>query len=575
MKTIHYFLLLLVIFTTPVFAQIEEEEEDIVEIVSKVVRTVEPSFRMIEAPKIIDTTIPVKTIQYPLLNLKQENVVKVDPILPANIKLAENKLSKLYNGYVRLGIGSPLMPLGELFYNNNRSKKNIYGIELNYLNSLTNLEKTAPSKFDRTYLNAYVGSIQTKHSVRADIFYKNYGLNRYGSTFVKARPDSISQRYSDLGGKIQFSSTKKDSLKLNYAFSLQFNNYKDQANAYTTGDWNGNENNLTSINTFSYNFGREQFAIELNYFRNQFKYGEAGKKLIIDSAYAITNNVITIKPSITTFALNNRLKAQVGVDLSASSDSTASYFVYPIAEIKYALYDNLFIPYVGVKGGLKRNTFQSLSTENPFIGSNPTLLNESIPYNVYLGMRGILSKNIEFNGSVNFAEIRNRALFIRDTNAVHANNNQFTVVYDTIQQLKIEAAISYHLVDKVNIDFIARFFNYQTKNQAYAWNLPVYQFTLRGNYAIKEKFVFGLDFHGEGGRKTRVFEVLESEGEKNKQLYKELGFILDANVSLEYRYTKRLSAFVWLNNVAAQQYFRWYKYPVQAFQVMGGLTFKF
>ncbi|NDF59490.1 MAG: hypothetical protein EB100_00240 [Crocinitomicaceae bacterium] len=575
MKTIHYFLLLLVIFTTPVFAQIEEEEEDIVEIVSKVVRTVEPSFRMIEAPKIIDTTIPVKTIQYPLLNLKQENVVKVDPILPANIKLAENKLSKLYNGYVRLGIGSPLMPLGELFYNNNRSKKNIYGIELNYLNSLTNLEKTAPSKFDRTYLNAYVGAIQTKHSVRADIFYKNYGLNRYGSTYVKARPDSISQRYRNLGGKIQFNSTKKDSLKLNYALSLQFNNYKDQANAYTTGDWNGNENNLTSINTFSYNFGREQFAIELNYLRNQFSYGDAGKKLIIDSAYAITNNIVTIKPSITTFAFNNRLKAQVGVDLSASSDSTASYFVYPIAEIKYALYDNLFIPYVGVKGGLKRNTFQSLSTENPFMGSNPTLLNESTPYNVYLGMRGILSKNIEFNGSANFAEIRNRALFIRDTNAVHANNNQFSVVYDTIQQLKIEAAISYHLVDKVNIDFIARFFNYQTKNQAYAWNLPIYQFTLRGNYAIKEKFVFGLDFHGEGGRKTRVFEVLESEGEKNKQLYKELGFILDANVSLEYRYTKRLSAFVWLNNVAAQQYFRWYKYPVQAFQVMGGLTFKF
>jgi hypothetical protein len=576
MKAIHYFLLLFVLFTTPIFAQIEEEEEDIVEIVSKVVRTVEPSFRMIETPKIIDTTIPVKTIEYPLLNLKQENVVKVDPILPANIKLSENKLSKLYNGYVRLGIGSPLMPLGELFYNNNRSKKNVYGIELNYLNSLTNLEKTAPSKFDRTYLNAYVGAIQTKYSVRADILYKNYGLNRYGSTYVKARPDSISQRYSDLGGKIQFNSNKKDSLKLNYALSFQLNNYKDQANAYTTSKWFGNENNLSTINTFTYNFGREQFAMELNYLRNQFSYGEADKKLnTIDSAYSITNNIITIKPSITTFAFNNRLKAQIGVDLSASNDSTTNYFVYPMAEIKYALYDNLFIPYVGVKGGLKRNTFQSLSTENPFMGSNPTLLNESTPYSVYLGMRGILTKNIEFNGSANYSEIRNRALFIRDTNAVHANNNQFSVVYDTIQQLKIEAALSYHLVDKVNIDFIARFFNYQTKNQAYAWNLPIYQFTLRGNYALKDKFVFGVDFHGEGGRKTRVFDVLESGGEKNKQLYKELGFILDANVSVEYRYTKRLSAFVWFNNIAAQQYFRWYKYPVQAFQLMGGLTFKF
>lgn len=101
-----------------------------------------------------------------------------------------------------------------------------------------------------------------------------------------------------------------------------------------------NENNLSTINTFTYNFGREQFALELNYLRNQFSYGEPN----FDSAYSITNNIITIKPSITTYAFNNRLKAQIGVDLSASNDSTTNYFVYPMAEIKYALYDNLSSP---------------------------------------------------------------------------------------------------------------------------------------------------------------------------------------------------------------------------------------
>jgi hypothetical protein len=54
-----------------------------------------------------------------------------------------------------------------------------------------------------------------------------------------------------------------------------------------------------------------------------------------------------------------------------------------------------------------------------------------------------------------------------------------------------------------------------------------------------------------------------------------LGTIIDLNLGLEYRYNKRISAFVQLNNLASQRYMRWYNYPVQIFQVMGGVTARF
>jgi outer membrane receptor protein involved in Fe transport len=54
-----------------------------------------------------------------------------------------------------------------------------------------------------------------------------------------------------------------------------------------------------------------------------------------------------------------------------------------------------------------------------------------------------------------------------------------------------------------------------------------------------------------------------------------LGSIIDANLGLEYRYDKRLSGFLQINNLAAQRYLQFYNYPVMPIQVLAGITCKF
>jgi hypothetical protein len=80
----------------------------------------------------------------------------------------------------------------------------------------------------------------------------------------------------------------------------------------------------------------------------------------------------------------------------------------------------------------------------------------------------------------------------------------------------------------------------------------------------------------EQGRRALVY-AMEPEDVtlEDNQFVKELGFIADVNLGLEYRYNQRISAFIQLNNVASQRYNRWYNYPVQAFQVLGGITARF
>ncbi|HQV00861.1 MAG TPA: hypothetical protein PLO59_06845, partial [Bacteroidia bacterium] len=49
----------------------------------------------------------------------------------------------------------------------------------------------------------------------------------------------------------------------------------------------------------------------------------------------------------------------------------------------------------------------------------------------------------------------------------------------------------------------------------------------------------------------------------------------DVNLSASYRYSKVLSFYVNLNNVAFVRYQQWYNYPAYRFNAMAGITYAF
>lgn len=556
----------------------EKDSSSIIKLNVIATRQVEPATRITSNPKLIDTVITHKAVEYPLLTMKHETTIKLEPIVPANVKVSnDSKLPKLYNGYLKAGISSPLMPLAELYYNNTRSRKYVYGLNIKHLSSFGDIKKYAPAHFDKTSYNAFGGIKELTYSIMGDVHFDNYAVNRYGVQNPNANRDSISQRFKELGGSVTFMSNRMDSLRLNY--SMQVKAYHLSDAKPTDANFNtfyGNESNFASLNNFWYKKGNNLFAADVNIISNHFAYGTKGQKMnALDTATAVSNTIISLKPSITTYAKANRLKVLLGMDVSASAGSNSKVYLFPNIDVKYSMFENVLIPYVGFKGGLKQNNFKSLTTQNAFIQSNPTMKNES-NYTFFGGIKGILSKRMEFNVSASFAQVANKALFVSDSNAVHRHRNQFNVIYDTMTIFTAEASLSYQMNEKLKLDGIGRFFNYQANNNPYAWNLPTYQVIVRGNYVFNNLFTFHLDVNIEGGRKALVYDsTLSNVTKQDGKLIKDLGTIVDANIGAEYRYTERISAFIQLNNLAAQQYYRWYNYPVQALQVMGGITVKF
>jgi hypothetical protein len=540
-------------------------------------RQVEPAYRMTENPKIIDTTIANPVIDFPLLVLQQATKIEVEPINPATIK-TEQKLNQLYNTYVKVGIGTELMPMGEVYFDSKRTRKFVYGVHAKHLSSYGNFNDYAPAQFDRTKLGLYGALNEKNYSLNGDLHYANQGLHYYGRKIPTDSVDraTIAQRYQDIGGAFSFSSHKKDSANLNFKVGVEYNNFGSKKPLEDSlSDWRARENFFAVNTNASYKSGKEIYAADFNIRYNGYKYGIAGdtNTTIIDTGIVLNNTIINLKPSISTFLYNNRFKAKIGVDIVIDAGVKTKAHLYPVAELKYSMFNDIFIPYAGLRGGLKQTTFKSLTADNEFILPNVALRNENTAIDVYGGIKGTLSKRMSFNLSASFARVQNKALFVTDT--TFSVGNKFNLLYDTLNLTTIEGSLSYQLNEKLKIDGIGRFYSYGLLNNTYAWNLPQWQAIARGSYNLFDKFLVNLDLNFEGGRKALVYAMEEDVTVENNQFAKSLGLVADINLGLEYRYNKRLSAFIQMNNLASQRYNRWYNYPVQIFQFMGGVTARF
>src|SRR5690554_3741796 len=144
-------------------------------------------------PKLMDAAITSPVVDYPLLVLQEETSFGVDGIEPANIR-HRPQLAQLYNGYAKIGGGSRLMGLGEVYYNSVRSRKYNWGIHAKHHSEWGQISDYAPSQYDNTSAKVFGKIEERRFSYGGAFDYQNQGLHYYGFNNPDADRDSIKQR---------------------------------------------------------------------------------------------------------------------------------------------------------------------------------------------------------------------------------------------------------------------------------------------------------------------------------------------------------------------------------------------
>lgn len=559
-------------------------QQDQITIIGKGQRIIEPAYRILESPKILDTVASSQVPEYPLLYFQVPTKITLDTIKRAKVESTKERIKQLYPFYSKIGIGTALMPLGELFINSNRNYKFQYGLNAKHLSAF----KTNIKKNDFSYLNANYDD--TEASLFANIFEYNYkfksafnygnnGFNYYGArkeldTLINQQDSMNRQRYQNIGGDVSFEWINNDSAALNFKIDANYNYFFSRPQPVDSiNSWNNREHAANLNLRGWYKHQHEVFYADIGVRYNGYRQGL--QNLIgtpFDTSFRTNNTIMYLSPGVRTQMFNDKLKVEIGTNLALDIYDKTRVYLYPKVEVKYSMFNNIFIPYVGIDGDLIQNSFRSFSKTNLFLNSyQDSLRNDNNLFSFHGGIKGVLSKEIAFNLKADYGRHIGFGLFVPDNNKL----NTFQISYDTVSIMKVEGAISYTQIKKLDIEGIGRYYSYETNNNAFAWNLPNVEFILRGKYNLYNKLYAQFDTELQFGRKALVLDSMGSDGMQDGQYFQKLKPLIDMNLEVEYRYNPRVSVFLEMNNMISVRYNQYYNYPVQGFQLMGGFTCRF
>ncbi|MFT6442225.1 MAG: hypothetical protein ACJASM_001768 [Salibacteraceae bacterium] len=568
------FIIFAVIFNIGAYAQRSDEDtlkSSDVYIVREYQPRISDAFKLSNNPKVLDTVINInQQAAYNVKDVQAETEFQTEPIKPAKMK--GEPLSKLYRAYVLLGAGNNLSTRGEFILNSIRSRKWDYGLKAWHHGSNGNVPKRGASNFSDNKIDLYGKKFFYNKILSANL---NYGLNTlhyYGfdeGLFPniilenELSKDNIATSYQNIAPEVNFKTYFKDSTAINSEFNLKFTNYTNRANSIE----NSIRIDLDLDRYYDDNFA--QLGLFLDY--NQFRFDPLVGGIIPE----FSNTIFGFKPQVT--AGQNKWKVTVGIEGNISSDTLTDFNIYPHLYAKYDLVEGLLIPYLGLRGGLERNNFKSLTQVNPYVREDILINNRNNRVEVYGGIRGQFSSNSSYNITVSHKIVDNMPLFVNDSTfyGTVSANNQFGVVYDNVQITQIGAEFGLQKINKFNGLIRGDYFVYNLENQKAAWNMPDFKVTLSGWYDISDKIVFTADIIAVSTRSS--FSINPNDGyDLGDGIYsKQLDGLVDLNLGIEYFFTKRFTAFIRSYNLANQNYQFYNQYNTQGITIIGGISYSF
>lgn len=565
--------LIILLVTTITFAQVRKKDTigtEVINVVKSYTPTVSDAFKIKTSPEIDTNDINVKKpISYSIFSIPVASTFTPNKGKAKVLKV--NPSPQVYDNYISAGFGNFSTPGVELFVHGNSNRYNNFGAFFNFISSKGGINNIV---LDDDYFDT-----------RLDLFYKqeerdfdwqlNAGAriqkyNWYGLpeqiVFSQNVIDGIDekQKYTEIyvGGKVDY----KDSF---------FQGGTVESNRFTDDEGSAEIHFLAKP--------KIEFPISSEYINADVRLEFLNGKFVRN--YANTNDLkytmfnIGFNPSLE--ILRNDLTVNLGVKLlysaaSGSGNKNQAYY-YPNVTASYKLIDEVLTLYGGVIGDLYQNTFKSFTDENPFVSPTLNIKPTDEQYNGFFGLKGKLASNIGYNFKASYSSTRDKPLYKLNASKTAGDGlvalgyeagNSFEVVYDTIKTISGFAEVTIDFSKDLKLGGNVEFNQYDTKNEAKAWNLPALKVSAFADYNNDNWFA-GANIFYVGSRKDQISTPI------NPAVTITVGDYVDLNLNGGYKFNEKLTVFAKINNLLSSDYQKYTNYYVQGLQVFGGLTYKF
>lgn len=550
--SVKHFLFTLTLFVSSLaFSQEVWEKED---------NTVELEDVQVEIVKDREIILPKATRGFekipPLPVVKKETTLTYDfknfnfqvPSLEFKLRPLKTKpqpISKLYNGYVKVGFGNYITPYAEGFFSNKRDKRYNYGIRLKHLSSKNGPVDDDNSGVGESMAEVYGRLFARKLTLGTGVQYSNRQNHFYGynnGTVVEA--NDIAHDFNEF----RFNAIAKSN-DTPVSYKLNFDYFYINDNKYLT------ENEVRFQLNTEFEVGKKSdmnIDAGLNYINQN------------DSLFSGHNRLLaSIQPKYNFKASDVNLS--VGINLTYVDDTLgklSKFRVYPLLNANYSVNKTIDVN-AYFKGSTSVSNYRELSSDNAFIQANNTVHFANNLYTLGLNVDAQINSNASINVGIDYGSYKNSLFFMNDVN----EPEQFILVYDTgsISLANFYGSVSYSNGSTIQLSARGDYYSYTMDALQEAWHRPQYKIEVRGIFDLYKKVIVTTDLSFLGG--IIALDVTNSTIELNP--------IIDFNLKAEYLFTDRFSVFIQLKNIFGQTYQLYNRYPVKGFQIIGGVSYSF
>lgn len=592
------FLLSLLVSQTG-FGQTDTTITQEVEVIKAYKPTISDANKINDMPVIRESEHQKPVFNYSIFSQPVFNSFLVNPIKAA--ATAPKPKEEPGFGLMRAGLGNYNKPYGELFFNSQYSKNTVFGIHARHLSSHGKLRLDGGDRvkapFAENDAEMFIKYMARKSVLSVNLDFKRNGFNYYGypndsiPSFLKEEDQNVTyqgkhQAFTQGGLQIQMKNYATGKSEAGYDFDFRYHYFGTK-----TGQ-------------------KEHFGEFMSDVRKPLDFATGLLKAGV--TYSRAENIFNTNLNANGIRQNTWLTVQPGILLGGDvanikigfkawfvmdKDTNAVGKLAPDIRVNFVPAKEVISIFAGLDGNYHHNHYSAIAWENPFSDPEHDIRNHMEKFRFYGGFDGKFAPGTNFKISAEYAMNKNKpsyylyqyiypwsgSIAAPDPSIIE---NDFKVLYDDLDILGFNLEIFHHSSEKLNLLFSGNYYVYNPGEQTEAWNLPDWDGKISLGYTLTERLKVDANVLVTGTRKALILETTEpvmAQGDYEyisgltHALHKSytLNPVFDMNLGANYSITQRFTVFAMLHNFGFQKYQKWFGYPVQSFNFLGGISYSF